>query len=203
MSDTEGLETPEGDTQAETTAGMVDVVPNDDATSNDDAKQQRHFDKKIKEAKDEAKKEVLAELAQKFGIEEPEEVPTSIDEKVTSLESELAEYRRVEARREWEDNNSTIMKSIDREKWLSVNKEQKYAGLSYEEKAVLAKRPDTPEAVATEKEVKAAERNPYQGSVPVSGLSTSKSSGLSGKNAEIAQAMGWTEENYKAAGVDL
>lgn len=210
-----------GDVLTESTAGMVDVSLRNDATKNEEAKQKRISDAEwqsmkeelatlkkgageIDKLKNEAKKEALTEIVNRLGIKEddetlsPEEV---LERRIAQLELKNAQLEEQSSRIGWELKNPDLMATVDPERWQKFNKDEKYRVLSYEEKAYLARRKDTEKVVAIAEEARKQEHNPYDGVVPVVGKRADLINRSSGMDAEIAAAMGWTDEDYERAGV--
>lgn len=124
-------------------------------------------------AKEQAKQEALRELALKLGVD-PTEKQTpeqALQERLSAIEAQNVKLQRDAQRFSWERTNADTMKAIDPLKWEEINSSDKYSALSYEERALLARKPDSPKARQSEQQARQHEQS-FWGSVPPSGSST-------------------------------
>lgn len=186
--------------------------------SNEEAKQQRQAEdnaqksqsewQEMKEQVNESKadSELADALKKALGITD-KEVKEAEDPQQLML-SRITKLERDSVRKDFEADNPVVRTEQYSDKWQEICKlhddpNHKYHSLDYDDLLALIKK-DNPELERAEAEYRQQEKQPLErNSVPVTGKRSAKSSNLSPIEARAAAAMGYTDEDFKQAGVSL
>lgn len=175
----------------------IPMVPDDSAKKSDrnaEAKKERisqeEWQKRTEAAKEgEQIKEQLAET-----LEIKPEDPKDLGK--LALE-QIAELKRENARKEWELAHPIVRSEKYSEEWNRVNKEKKYAELTYDERWALVNR-ERPSSLNRELNDQAQMK---KASVPLTSRGSAPTKALDPETARIAQIGGFTEDDFKQAGL--
>ncbi len=197
-----GQASQDGDVQTAQDAGQISprgvpILPpkeEEGATTDGTASQQdnaaekakRISDKEWQKSQEKAKEgNDLRQKLESAGLKDPDDI-----EKVVTRLSKLEADN---ARKDWELDHPIVRNDKYKEDWERVNKEKRYVELTFDERWALINR----ERGVTRKELESSSGS----SQPATSFGVSQAPSLDQETADMGKLMGYTEADYKKAGV--
>ena len=140
---------------------------------------------KPKKKKAKEGEELKAVAKEKLGVDNPEDI--------AKIASELELLKEENRRKDWEVEHPIVCSEKYQDEWKKVNNEKRYGELTFDERWALINR---------EKSVRTVKDSDVQlSSVPMTSRTSAISSGIDPETAAMGALMGYTEEDYRKAGL--